>query len=305
MASNFIVSSLPAYVAENKDAILKNIALAGGFTRKRISVQTGVKYQAHLNVLDLDPTLQSGEGCGFTGTGSATLSARTITCPSLKVNMDICPRTLIGKYAEFLVRNNATENELPYEQYIVDGLVAEVNKKVEALMWVGDTAASSDPNKKWFDGFLKIAKNDAGVVDVTIGGTSAYEDILKVYNALPEEVIEKGAEIYVSPAIFRQFTQELVAKNLFHYAGPANEYPNEVLLPGTDCKVVRTFGLAGATEIVGTFAGNLVYGCDLEGDAEEVKIWYSDDDDLFKVKILWNSGVQIAVPQYVVLGATA
>jgi hypothetical protein len=43
----------------------------------------------------------------------------------------------------------------------------------------------------------------------------------------------------------------------------------------------------------------------MEGDAEDIKVWFSDDDDLYKLKVKWNMGVQIAFPDMVVLGATA
>ena len=44
---------------------------------------------------------------------------------------------------------------------------------------------------------------------------------------------------------------------------------------------------------------------DMEGDAEDIKLWFSNDDDIFKLKVLWNSGVQIAFPDQVVLGTIA
>lgn len=100
--------------------------------------------------------------------------------------------------------------------------------------------------------------------------------------------------------------QELVAKNFFHYAGAEEAAPTEFFLPGTNAKVVMTAGLTGVNnKILGTFAKNLFYGCDMENDEETIKVWYSDDADLFKLKASWNSGVQIAFPDMVVLGATA
>ncbi len=304
-STNFVVTSLPDYVSTNRDLLIKNFALAGGNTRKHMSIQTGVKYKEYLNFLDIAPVLQSGADCGFSSSGTATLSQRLITAPSIKVDMDICPRKLIGKYAEYLVRNNATENELPFEQYIMEGVVNQLNRKIEKLIWNGDTTKTSDADIKWTDGLLKIAKNDTAVVDVTIAGTSAYTDILAVYNAMTDEAIERGGEIYVSPAKFRAFVQELVAKNLYSFGGPVDQDVQEIFLPGSGVKVVNTPGLSGATQIVGTFKGNLVYGCDLENDNEDIDLWYSKDDRIFKFEALWNTGVQIAYPEHLVLGATA
>ena len=296
---NFVVTSLPAYVQDNKDLLIKNFALVGGETRKRISVQTGIKKDEHINYLNLTPTFQSGVGCGFTAQGEATLTQRLIETARFKVNMEFCPDTLIGKYAEYQVSINASENEsLPFEAYIMEALTNEIVKKIETTIWGG--VKGSD----LIDGFLTLAKADSDVVDVVIEGTSAYADILKVYNAMSEYTLEQGGEIYVSPAKFRAFMQEMVEKNYFHY-NPGNAEPSEFLLPGSNVKVVRTPGLAGKTEVVGTFAKNMYYGCDLENAAEDIKVWYSDDDDLIKVAAKWNMGVQFAFPGEVVLGATA
>ena len=296
---NFVVTSLPAYVQDNKDLLIKNFALVGGETRKRISVQTGIKKDEHINYLNLTPTFQSGVGCGFTAQGEATLTQRLIETARFKVNMEFCPDTLIGKYAEYQVSINASENEsLPFEAYIMEALTNEIVKKIETTIWGGVKATDL------IDGFITLAKADSGVVDVVIEGTSAYADILKVYNAMSEYTLEQGGEIYVSPAKFRAFMQEMVEKNYFHY-NPGNAEPGEFLLPGSNVKVVRTPGLAGKTEIVGTFAKNMYYGCDLENAAEDIKVWYSDDDDLIKVAAKWNMGVQFAFPGEVVLGATA
>ena len=296
---NFVVTSLPAYVQDNKDLLIKNFALVGGETRKRISVQTGIKKDEHINYLNLTPTFQSGVGCGFTAQGEATLTQRLIETARFKVNMEFCPDTLIGNYAEYQVSINASENEsLPFEAYIMEALTNEIVKKIETTIWGGVKGTDL------IDGFLTLAKADSDVVDVVIEGTSAYADILKVYNAMSEYTLEQGGEIYVSPAKFRAFMQEMVEKNYFHY-NPGNAEPGEFLLPGSNVKVVRTPGLAGKTEVVGTFAKNMYYGCDLENAAEDIKVWYSDDDDLIKVAAKWNMGVQFAFPGEVVLGATA
>lgn len=301
----FNVSTLPAYVQDNKDLLLKNFALVGG-TRSRISIQTGVKHSAHLNFMEVAPTLQDGAGCAFTNAGEVALTQRTIETAAIKINLDLCPKTLRGKYAEYLIQMNAAEHELPFEAYIMEGVTNVLAKKIETLMWQGDKAKSADANLKWVDGFLKIAEGESEVKDVTITTDSIYGAIAKVYAELPDEVIERGAEIYVSPANYRKFMMEMVEKNFFHYAGAVEAAPTEFYFPGTSAKVVMTAGLTGVNDkIVGTFAKNLFYGCDMENDEEVIEIWWSQDDRNFKLAAEWNSGVQIAFPNMVVVGATA
>lgn len=305
--SNFVVSSLPDYVQTNRDLILKNFALVGTATRRRISVRTGIKGTEALNYLDLAPVLQAGNNCGFSASGTATLTQRNIVTATIKVNMDICPETLRGKYAEYLISTSATPDACPFEQFIVEGITDELNKKIEKLIWQGDHTQSSDTNIKWIDGFIYQFDNDADVIDVSIAhGTAIYNAVLAVYAGMTEEALARGGEIYLSPANYRAFLLALVDKNFYHYSGPQDAAPDEFILPGTDVKVVKTPGLSGVNnKIVGTFAKNLVYGCDLESDSEEIKVWWSDDFDVYRLKVKWNSGVSYYFPAHVTLGTIA
>ena len=298
--TNFLVSSLPDYVQNNRDLIIKSFAIVGTATRRRIGLQTGIKKSAYLNYLDLVPSFQDGSNCGFNPLDSITLTHKEINVATIKVDGQICPETLLGKYGEWLVRVNATENELPFEQYIVDTLVEQINKGIENLIWTGATS-SSDP----IDGFLTQFAADASVVTSAIAaGTNAYEGILQVYLAMPEEAVERGAVIFVAPEIFRVAVAGLVAANLYNYAAPAGDV-DEFVLPGTNARVVKAPGLAGSLKIVGTFADNLVYGTDGENDNEDVDLWWSQDDRVFKYQVKWNTGVAYHFGDQVVVGTFA
>lgn len=304
--TNFLVTSLPAYVQDNQDILIKNFALVGSDTRSRIALQTGVKNDAHINVLDIRPVLQDGKTCGFNALDEIELSQRLIHAPAIKVNGEICPETLLGKYAEYLVRVNATENECPFEEYILRGLTDELNKKIEKLIWQGDTTSNST-DLKWIDGILKQVAADTSIPagqKVTITGTtaSAMADITAVYMAAPEEAIERGLLIFVSPATYRAFIQGLVQANLYHYSGPQDAFPGEWVLPGSDAVVVRTPGLAGSTTIVATFGDNLVYGTDMEGNNEAIDLWWSQDNRVFRYEVKWNSGIAYRFPAMMAVG---
>ena len=311
---NFVVSSLPDYVQTNRDLIIKNFALVGTATRTRIGIQTGIKGSAYLNYLELAPVLQDGKSCGFSASGSATLTQRTIETAVIKVNMDICPKTVLGKYPEYLIRIGAKAEDLPFEQYVMDGVTREINKKIEKLIWQGDKSQTSDTDLKWIDGFLEQFSDEYSSLAAYLcggsalaHGTSAYNAIKAVYMALTDETIERGGIIFVSPSLYREFLQTLVEKNFFHYSGPQDAAPEEFYFPGTDVRVVKTPGLAGTTlpTLVGTFADNLVYGCDVEGDSEDIDIWYSKDARVFKLAIEWNSGVAYHFPNQIVVAEIA
>lgn len=303
--TNFIVSSLPSYVEEHRDLIIKNFALAGYGTRSRIALRTGVKSGAKLPFLDFGIYLQDGSGCAFNPLDEATLTQRTITVAALKHDGQVCPETLLGTYAEYLVRINATENDLPYEQYLLDAMTREINKVIEKLIWQGDTLNGTG-NMAFIDGFLVQLAADADVIPASIAsGATAYDGLIQVYAAMPDEALERGGVIFVSPSIYRSFLMDMVRLNYYNYSGPQASAPEEFILPGTDVRIIKTPGLAGDLNVVATFADNLVYATDGEGDETDVDIWWSQDDRVFKWQAKWTSGVSYFFPDQIVLGTFA
>ena len=298
--TNFLVTSLPAYVQESRDLIIKNFALVGSDTRRRIGLRTGIKSGEHLPFLDFNLVLQSGSGCGFNPLDEATLTQKTVNVVALKHDGQLCPETLIGKYAEYLVRINATENDLPYEAYLMDVMGREVNKVIEKLIWQGNTT-SGQGNMAMLNGFLAQFAGDTDVLTAT-AGADIYASVQNVYMAMPDETLDRGGMIFISPANYRAFLQAMVAKNYYHYAGPNDAAPETFVFPGSDVVVVKTPGRAGSNAIVGTFADNLTYLTDVDGDEVDVDLWWSQDDRLFKWQVKWTSGVAYYFPAQIVLG---
>ncbi len=303
---NIIVSSLPEYVEQNRDTVLRAVVL-GGTTIKHMVPQTGIKTKAAINYLDVDPKFQDGRQCKFTPQeGGVELTQREIETGIIKVELEICPDTLLGKYAEFLVRIDANEQDFPFERFIMEDIVAKINYKLEKAIWQGDkTSADGDLNK--FNGLLKLAAEEQETVTVEFAaGASAWDKIKAVILALPDEALDAGkTAVFVGTDIFRNFMLEVVEKNFYHYSGAQNEAPKEFVFPGTDTVVVSTPGLSRTGIVYGTYERNLYYGCDMMDAKEEVKVIWDEKDGVFAVKVKWNSGVQTAFPDLVVVGGPA
>ena len=294
--ANINTSALSNYVEEHNMPLINQVVLGGSMIQD-LTVQPGIKTKARIHYLSTDPTFQDGSACGFNAAGTAALTEREIETGIIKVNMSFCQKELLGRYAEYLVRISAGAEDLGFERELVDSIIANINKKLDKMIFQGDKSGSDQ-----FDGLIKVAK-DAGVTeDVLTKSDGAYANIKQIYMSLPESVLEKGSTIYVSPATYREFTQELVAKNLFHYAGPIDAAPTEIMFPGTDVKVKKAAGLAGTDYILAGHPKDWFYGTDMQDANEELKVWYSNDDDVVRMKALWNSGVQIAFIDEVKLG---
>lgn len=278
------VEALGAYVQENKDIILKDIVFGGeyGNTIPLMTKQLGIKTTEKIHPSTLEAVLQDVSGeCGFTPQGDLKITERSITTSQKKVNMEFCLEKLLGKFAEYKVRVGANEDALPFEAEIIDGLVKSINKQVEKGVWTD------------------LITNTTAQLTVASTGT-AYERVMAVYMALPEAILE-DAVIFVSPATFREYVKDLVDKNFYHY-NPADGDLEEIFIPGSGVKVRKAKGLAEQTEdvIFGTSPKNMIYGTDFMDNKEEVKVWFSDDNDTYRIKVRFNYGANVAFPDLVV-----
>ena len=280
------VDALGAYVAENKDVILKDIVFGGeyGNTVPLMTKELGVKGTAKIHPATISAVLQEVNGeCGFNAQGDLDIADVTIVTKQYKVNSEFCAEKLIGKFAEYKVRVGANEDALPFEAEIVEGLVKDINKQIEIGVWE-QLGATEGLNSFDFN------EEDHG---------TAYNKIMAVYMNMDESMLEDGI-IFVSPSLFRQYIKELVDKNLYHY-NPADGALEEIFIPGASVKVRKANGIT-QSDVYGTSPKNMVYATDFMGNAEEVKVWFSDDADTYRVKVRFNYGAAFIFPNLVVKG---
>ncbi|MEE0267502.1 MAG: hypothetical protein UD103_05935 [Bacteroidales bacterium] len=282
------VDALGAYVAENKDIILKDIVFGGeyGNTVPLMAKELGVKGTAKIHPATISAVLQEVNGeCGFHAEGDLNITDVQIVTKQYKVNTEFCAEKLIGKFAEYKVRVGANEDALPFEAEIVEGLVKDINRQIESGVWE-QLAAVEGVKQKTF------SNPDASV----------YDKVMEVYMEMDEAILEDGI-IFLSPSYFRSYVKDLVDKNLYHY-NPADGALDEIFIPGASVKVRKANGITGgnANKIWATSAKNMVYATDFMGNAEEVKVWYSDDADAYRVKVRFNYGAAFIFPNLVVRG---
>ena len=301
MASAWNVSGLSAYVKENRDEILRKVILEGD-TISKMAKQLGIKTKERLHYFDLSPVFQDGKGCGFSAQGSTNLTEKDIEVAPIKINMEWCNDDLLGKFAEYLVRFGADKNaeQLAFEQLIADELVKNINKSMEEAVWQGDK--SNTGRTDLFDGLLAQAEADSATTKVSFGtGDTLYDKVKAVIMEIPEEILD-NAVVFLSPANFRSLVFELLEMNNFHIA-PEEIEKGEFYFPGTTIPVHKTMGLVGVDDkIYASTWENMVYGTDMMDDKEELRFWFSDDDDLHRLKVKWVSGVATYFSDYVVLG---
>ena len=285
---NIITTALSEYVEEKRLPLIKR-AILGANSLGMVNRQSGVKGTAALNLISTDPIVADASACGFDPAGTSELSQRMLTTLPLKVNMEFCEKTLKNTWSEYNLRWIAEDKDIPFEEYILSEIADKVAQKVEKYLWMGDSGLS-------LSGLTEIAATDGGI-EVTIAtGTSAYDAIKDVYMAIPEQLLDK-AVIFVPVATFREFMQDLVEANYFHY-DPQNQNFDSFLFPGTNVRVQKVNGLEDY--IIAADPNNLFFGFDIEDAPSTFDVWYSKDDRVERVAVEWNQGAQIAYPDEVV-----
>ena len=305
MANSYNVASLPNYVEQNRpDLIAKSVI--GARSASLFNLQTGVKGPTALNLISSDVVFGDGASCGWNEAGSTTLSQAVLTPKALKVNMAICDKTLLNKWANYLVKVQAgkVDGDLPFEQYFIDSVIENVKAGIEKMIYQGDSAKGAQ-----FDGLLKIlqASGNKTITTSAESTVSAYEFVKQVAAAMPASVLGKEDLVILVPMpVYFSFIQDLVTANLYHY-NPENG-GNEYMLPGTNIRVIGVNGLNDTETYDYAIAGslsNMFYGTDLENGEESFDLWFSKDNAEFRLANEFTAGVQVAFQDEIVLGKRA
>lgn len=294
--NNPIVTAITGYVEEHKSDLLSK-AMLDGKSRRAWNLMTDVKGPTTLNIMDTNVVF--GElSCGWNESGSTEFSQRTLTPKALEVNMAFCDKKLLGTYAQYEVKVAAGLETLPFEEKWTNQILKSVNEQIEHMLYFGTGEGAE------FEGIVPILSGETSAVKVSAAtSASAYEFLKDVAKAIPVKV--KDPVILVGTPLYREFMQDLVSANLFHY-DPANG-ENEYRLPGTNIKVIAVDGLIDESKTIAIAANmdNLFYGVSADADNDTFDLWYSKDNREFRLAINFIAGCQVAFPDEVVLGYRA
>ena len=294
------VSTLSNYVEEKRLPLIAKSFLRGK-TIDLIQLETGVLQDTALNLVSASVQFGDGASCGWNPTDGIALSQRILKPTFLKVNQAFCDKDLLKKWASYEVKLAAGREQLPFEEKFLEEIANSINESIEKLVWQGDTSHTNEP-----DGFLKILETGgSGVVSATwSAGTTAYNKIKTVYNAIPANIIDKeDTVIFVGEETYREFIQDLVAANLYHFS--PDYKAGEYMVPGTSIRVIAVNGLNGTGKIVAGRLSNFFYGVGAEDDKDTFDFWYSQDNREFRLAAYFAIAVQVAYPNEIVLGKQA
>lgn len=299
---SYVVSSITGFTDQLGGELLAK-ALIGATTPKYATVRLGIKGTQQLNLLDSNPSFQSG-ACGWNASGTTTFTQRSITvCPE-RVNESLCPDDLYPTYQSMLLQPGETETSVPFESMIADLKVKQIQQRIEQKLWQATTAGGD-----CFNGFKSlISTGTTGVANssgVTFSNSAAYgvsgnpiTEVDKLINVLSDDAMSReDLVVYMSYANFRLYVQALTRANFFanYIGGTSVTADMEAVHPNTNVKVVPTIGLAGSNQVVIGPKAYTIVGFDLLSDHESMEVWYSKDFNEVRFRANYNYGAQIAL----------
>ena len=311
----FSLGTLTAYVEQNEQLLVAASVLGpktAALIQSQGNVMVGVKSAETINIMDTDATFQAGGTCGFTTSGTTTITQRTVTVGKFKVNEAICPKDLEAYYLQKALPAGSRYDTIAFATDYTGRKAEKIASQLESAIWQGDTT-SLNANLNKFDGFIELIK-DAGAsvvnansvayygsVETAINDTTVVNVFDAVYKAIPAQVIDKDdVKIFCGMDVFRTLTIKIKNANLFHYQVDAK--PNaSFFLPGTAIEVVGTPGLNGTNKIYAMRVSNMWLGTDLlDEDQNRWELFFAREADQVRFVSEFKMGVNFAFPTEIV-----
>ena len=252
---SYDVSGLTAYTDETRqDLIVRSVTEAQ--TLRYIAIQQGIKGSEALNLMNDSIVYQAGD-CTMTNSGNTVFTQRDIAVETLGYMKSFCQKDLAGFWAQIALTPGAMaeDKNLPFEAQITDYLLKLHAFELDKLIWKGNKTSGSG-NLAFMDGFCKLLTTAAGCVDLnptavaSLTASNAYDVFYACFSNTPANVAESQDFIcFCGRESFNFLLKNLVTLNLFNYDPTAIATMDEILLPGTNMRVVKVNGLNGKDNI--------------------------------------------------------
>ena len=286
-------------------AVKSNDTVAKGYVR----VMDGLTSKAVISSLvTTDPIV--GAACGFSDAGTTTLGERVLTVTDLKVNREVCRKTLFPTW----VGKNMTQNgDLPnsFSDFLLEVVAGQSAAQIENGIWVADASgifgAGFLSNDGVFDQNGLNASATADFTQVTMNSgaatTSANIDdaLASVYASVtgshPGLEFKEGFGFYMNNKMFSFYAQFLAGTASGQGINMLGLTLNPEGLSYLGHPIYRCPGMPDDA-IVATYKSNLVFGTNLGTDLTEAQIiptYAYDGSDNIRVVMNFGIGVQSGI----------
>jgi hypothetical protein len=288
----FNVSTITGYIDENSyDLISKSIL--GTQLASVMNVRVGLSAKkVDIPLMEGEFIIQDGANCGFTNSGTTTITQITMELANNKVQQTYCPQTLRDTFLSQSLAPGAVQSGLSFEQLIADYFVQKLQQSNEDFIINGQGSVS---------GLTHYLTTANGVVSAATASAwttaNAVEKANAMYAALSgQSQLSNDMVLLVSPSQFRVIKTALVQANLYHYRPDMTDL--RLIIPGIDVEVIPCYGIRGTIanrKYLGP-KSTLFLGTDLLSDYEQFRLFYDEGEDTLKSSMRWRIGVQVSEP---------
>jgi len=296
---DYDVSGLNAYVDDQREDLIHR-SVTEAQTLSYIAIQQGIKGTEDLKLLNDSIIYQTGD-CSMSPSGDTVFTDRQISVETIGYLKRFCQKDLAGFWTQLALRPGAMAEDktLPFEQVLINYLLELHAFELEKLIWQGNKL-SGVGNLAFMNGFNQFLTVANGCVDLNqwgqtqIDATNAFDIFYEAFTETPANIAEGQDFIcFTGRENFNFLLKNLVDLNLYHFAPNQIGTMSEILLPGTNMRVVKVNGLNGTTKIYTGRASHFYFGTDLSSDFESYDLWYSFDDDVIYLRSKFRAGVQV------------
>ena len=296
---DYNVSGLQPYVDEQREDLIHR-SVTEAQTLQYIAIQQGIKGSEELKLLNDSIVYQTGD-CSMSPSGDTVFTDRAIAVETIGYLKRFCQKDLAGFWTQLALRPGAMAEDktLPFEQILINYLLELHAFELEKLIWQGNKSTGSG-NLAFMDGFNQFLTVLNGCVDLNTSGatsidaTNAFDIFYEAFTNTPSNIAEGQDFIcFTGRENFNFLLKNLVDLNLYNYNPTQIATLSELLLPGTNMRVVKVNGLNGTTKIYTGRASHFFFGTDLSSDFESYDLWYSFDDDVIYLRSKFRAGVQV------------
>ena len=311
--------SLTNYVEENKADLISK-AILGGKTMGLIDVRYGIKSSEKIPVLESTTPFQSASSCGFTSSGTTSITQISLSTNPIAVAEQICLRDLEAYYTQKYLPQGANYDSSTIAADIVNRKVANIAQSVENVIWAGKTTYTNSTVLKQLNGLIATIDTAGTAIAATQQASISASTVMGIFEDIYSKV--PAAAIYNEPVIafcgmdtFRTLLNKITSTYGFYgnYTTDAAANRWELIYPGTNMKVVAVSGMnndspvdtgvlptAVKNRIIATYASNLVVGTDLGTDMTQMDMWFSQDDQVMKFFTRFRLGTAIKFGDHIV-----
>ena len=310
------LGALSAYTRQSVKPLLQ-AAVFSAKTQQMIKsggiTLTNVKSSEDIPQFDTDAVFGT-QSCSFDPSGTTSFTQRTVTVGKIKVEEKLCPKDMEAYFLQEALKAGSTYEDFgnaEFQKAYLDRKNMKIAAQLETAIWQGDTT-SGNANLNKFDGLIKLIAagspvdaNVSGYTGIapitTIGPTNVIAAIKGMKNAIPAAL--KGLTdvvIFCGYGVYDMYVDAGIAANLFHYDFNDKSNYGGLTVPGTGIKLEAVHGLDGTGKLYATRLSNIVEAVDLQGEEENYKMWYSEDNNDVRFRAEWKYGVNVAYTTEVV-----